>query len=128
MPGVLEAISRNSPEGLEALEKVQQLKPELNYTPSTKTLIEIVEHYAFGVGVYGINPIGWEASKKRVLAGEKVGRWRIVFHYKDYQKQLLSAEWEFNEATGKLYPFEVRYAPQFWTGGSESKKNKKRDL
>jgi hypothetical protein len=63
-----------------------------------------------------------------VLAGEKVGRSRIVFHYQDYQKQLLSAEWEFNEATGKLYPFEVTYAPQSWTGESGSEKNKKRDL
>jgi hypothetical protein len=40
---------------------------------------------------YNITPIGWEASQKKLLPGEKAGRWKVVFNYQDYQKQLLAA-------------------------------------
>lgn len=120
-------ISKTTPEGKAMIEKVQAMKPEVNEQVSGKTLKEIVDDYAKNKGAYNISIIGWEASQKKPLAGEKTGRSKIVLHYQDYQKQILAAEWEYNPETNKLYPFETTNAPQFWTAGSPEtgKKGKK---
>ena len=118
-----EKINKTSPEGKDIIGKVQQMKPEVNEQPSTKTLNELVEDYAKNKANYSITPIGWESSKK------KSERWKVVFYYQDWQKQLLAAEWEYDPQANKLYPFEVVNAPGFWTNegaapaqGAKSKK------
>lgn len=115
-------ISKTSPEGLAIIEKVKAMKPEVNEQLSTKTLAEMETKYAKEMGpAYNITPIGWEASQKKLLPGEKTGRWKVMFNYQDYQKQLLAAEWEYNSDTNKLYPFEKDNAPQFWSNeGAEA--------
>ena len=120
-------ISKTTPEGKAMIEKVQAMKPEVNEQVSGKTLKEIVNDYAQNKGAYNISIIGWEASQKKPTAGEKVGRWKVVLHYQDYQKQILAAQWEYNPETNKLYPFETTNAPQFWTAASPEagKKGKK---
>jgi hypothetical protein len=110
-----EKINKTTAEGKAMIEKVQGMKPEVNDQVSTKTLKEIVDDYAQNKGAYNISVIGWEASPKKLQPGQKEARWKIVFHYQDYQKQLLAAEWEFNPDSNKLYPFEVVNAPGFWT-------------
>src|SRR5882762_5466840 len=99
-------ISKTTPEGKVIIEKVLAMKPEVNEQVSTKTLQEMVDDYAKNKGAYNITAIGWEAGQKKLLPGEKAGRWKVVFNYQDWQKQLLAAEWEFNSDTKKLYPFE----------------------
>src|ERR1044071_7528727 len=98
-------IAKTTPEGKQIIQKVQGLKPEVNEQLSTKTLAEMVDEYAKNKGEYNITPIGdgWEAAKKKALPGEKGGRWKVAFNYQDYQKQFLTAEWEYNPDTGKLY-------------------------
>jgi hypothetical protein len=120
-------ISKTTPEGKTVVDKVKAMKPEVNEQLSTKTLDEMVEEYAKNKGAYNITPIGWEASQKKLLAGEKQGRWKVVFNYQDWQKQLLAAEWEYNSDTNKLYPFEKDNAPGFWSneGAAQGKKGKK---
>lgn len=108
-------ISKTTPEGVAIIEKVKAMKPEVNEQVSGKTLGEMVDKYAKEMGpAYNITPIGWEASQKKLLPGEKAGRWKVVFNYQDYQKQLLAAEWEYNSDTNKLYPFEKDNAPGFY--------------
>jgi hypothetical protein len=104
-----EKISKTSPEGKQIIEKVQAMKPEVNEQASTKTLNELVEDYAKNKANYSITPIGWESSKK------KTERWKVVFYYQDWQKQLLAAEWEYDPQANKVYPFETANAPGFWT-------------
>ncbi len=86
------------------------MKPEINGQKSSLSLGEIVKDFSENKGSFNIKPIGWEASQK------KNGRWRIVFHYQDYQKQYEEAEWEYNLETNNVYPFEARNATQFWSG------------
>jgi hypothetical protein len=119
-------ISKTPPEGAVIIEKVKAMKPEVNEQISAKTLGEMVDKYAKEMGpAYNITPIGWEASQKKLLPGEKAGRWRVVFNYQDYQKQLLAAEWEYNSDTNKLYPFEKDNAPGFYEGAeAQGKKGK----
>ena len=108
-------IAKTPPEGLTIVEKVKAMKPEVNEQVSAKTLGEMVDKYAKEMGpAYNITPIGWEASQKKLLPAEKTGRWKVVFNYQDYQKQLLAAEWEYNSDTNKLYPFEKDNAPGFY--------------
>jgi len=108
-------ISKTTPEGVVIIEKVKAMKPEVNEQISSKTLGEMADKYAKEMGAaYNITPIGWEASQKTLLRGEKAGRWKVVFNYQDYQKQLLAAEWEYNSDTNKLYPFEKANAPGFY--------------
>jgi hypothetical protein len=116
-----ERIAQTTPEGKQVIDKVQGIKPEVNEQPSTKTLGEMVEHYSKNMGAYDITPIGWEASQK------KSGKWKVVFNYQDYQKQIRAAEWEYDPATGKLYPFEKENAKDFWSseGADKVKKGKK---
>ncbi|MFP5263642.1 MAG: hypothetical protein ACLGJB_17315 [Blastocatellia bacterium] len=103
-----EKINKTSPEGKEIIEKVQGMKPEVNEQLSSMTLKEKVEDYTKNKGDFGITPIGWEASKK------KTERWKVLFYYQDYQKQLQTAEWEYDPKAEKVYPFEVNNAPMFW--------------
>jgi hypothetical protein len=119
-------ISKTTPEGKRAIEKARSMKPEVNEQVSAKTLGEMEEHYEKEMGAYNITPIGWEASQKKPIAGEKSGRWKIVFNYFDYNKQLLAAEWEYNSDTNKLYPFEKVNAPGFYEApAAPAKKGKK---
>ncbi|HSF23942.1 MAG TPA: hypothetical protein VLE20_06930 [Blastocatellia bacterium] len=123
-----EKIAKTTPEGKAMIEKAQAMKAEVNEQPSGKTIKEIADGWTNNQGAYNISVIGWEASQKKPFAGEKTGRWKIVFHYQDYQKQQLAAEWEYNPETNKLYPFELTNAPQFWTApeaASQGKKGKK---
>ena len=119
LAAILERISTTSPEGKQVIEKIKVLKPEVNEQVSTKTLGEMVDEYAKNEGAYNITPIGWEASQKKPLPDEKNGRWKIVFYYQDWQKQLLAAEWEYNADTNKLYPFERHNALQFWNAAPQ---------
>jgi hypothetical protein len=109
-----ERISKTPPEGKGIIEKVKAMKPEVNEQLSGKTLGEKADDYSKNMGAYNITPIGWEASQKKLLPGEKAGRWKVVFNYQDYQKQLVAAEWEYNSDTNKLYPFEKDHAPEFY--------------
>jgi hypothetical protein len=122
-----ERISKTTADGKEMIEKVKAMKPEVNEQLSAKTVGEMVDKYTKEMGAaYNITPIGWEASQKKLLPGEKAGRWKIVFNYQDYQKQLLAAEWEYNSDTKKLYPFEEHNAPGFYEGAApQGKKGKK---
>jgi hypothetical protein len=122
---VEDRISKTTGEGKQVIEKVQSMKPEVNEQLSAKTLAEMAEHYAKDMGAYNLTPIGWEAAKKKSLAGEKSGRWKVAFDYFDYKQQLLIAEWEYNADTNKLYPFEKDNAPGFWEGAAPAKKGKK---
>lgn len=116
-------IAKTTPEGKQIITKAQAMKPEVNAQVSGKTLSEMVDQYAKNMGAYNISPIGWEAAQKKLLPGEKSGRWKVAFSYQDYQKQLLTAEWEYNADANKLYPFEKDNAPQFF--GEAEKKGKK---
>jgi hypothetical protein len=119
-------ISKTTPEGGVIIEKVKAMKPEVNEQLSTKTLGEMVDKYAKEMGpAYNITPIGWEASQKKLLPTDKTGRWKVVFNYQDYQKQLVAAEWEFNTDTNKLYPFEKDNAPGFWSSEGAEPQGKK---
>jgi hypothetical protein len=120
-----ERISKTTPEGKGIIEKVLAMKPEVNEQLSTKTLKEMIDHYEKEMGAYNITPIGWEASKKKLLPAEKAGRWKVVFNHQDYQKQLLAAEWEYNAETNKLYPFEKDNAPGFWSNEGAEPQGKK---
>lgn len=127
LAAVEDRMSKTTQEGKQAIEKVQGLKPEVNEQLSTKTLGEMVDHYAKEMGAYNLTPIGWDASQKKALANEKSGRWKIAFNYFDYQKQLLTAEWEYNPDTGKVYPFEKVNAPGFYSSeGADAKKKGKK--
>lgn len=120
-------VAKTTPEGKQIIAKVQAMKPEVNGQASTKTLNEMVDEYAKNKGAYNISPIGWEASQKKLLPGEKSGRWKVAFSYQDWQKQLLTAEWEYNADTNNLYPFEKDNAPGFFSdeGAEKGKKPKK---
>ncbi len=113
-------IAKTSPEGLQIIEKAKGMKPEVNSQPSGKTLSEIADDYAQNKGVYNITSIGWEASQKAANA-----RWKIVFNYKTYSDEMLAAEWEYDPKTDKLYPFEQKNAPTFWTAPEQKGQEKK---
>lgn len=120
-------ISKMTGEAKQVVEKAQKMKPEVNEQLSTKTLAEMVDHYAKDMGAYNLTPIGWEAVQKKPVAGEKSGRWKVAFNYFDYGKQLLTAEWEYNPDTNKLYPFEKENAKGFWSGeGADGEKKGKK--
>ena len=120
-----ERISKTTPQGKQIIGKVQGIKPEVTEQLSTKTLGEMVDEYAKNKGAYNITPIGWEAAQKKLLPGEKTGRWKVVFDYQDWQKQILAAEWEYNSDTNKLYPFEKDNAPGFWSNEGAERQTKK---
>jgi hypothetical protein len=105
------SIDSTNQEGKDMIEKVKAMKPEVNEQVSAKPLGEIIDDYATTKGEFNIKPIGWAASKKT-----SNNFWKIVYYYQDYQNQYTAAEWEYNPETKKLYPFETKYAPVFWTG------------
>jgi hypothetical protein len=107
-----QSIAKTTPEGKEMIQQLKALKPEVNTRIAGKSLGEIVDEYAINKGNYNLTPLGWEASQK------KNGRWKLMFHYQDYQKQIASAEWEYDPQAKKLYPFEVKNAPGFWVAES----------
>ena len=107
---IQERISKTSQDGLRIIEKIKRLKPEVNEQRSAARLEDIVEVYSAKTGRYNIIPVGWEAAQK------SNGRWKIVLYYQDFLDRYQAAEWEYNEESNKLYPFEVDNAPQFWTG------------
>jgi hypothetical protein len=121
-----EKINKTTPEGKAIIEKVLVMKPEVNERLSGQTLKEISDDYSQNKGAYNTIPIGWEASQKKPLPNEKTGRWKVIYHYQDYNKQQLAAEWEYNPETNKVYPFEFTNAPGFYVdppkqGGAKGK-------
>lgn len=112
---VEEKVSKTTAEGKQMVEKIVAMKPKVNNQVSAKSLGDILKDYSENKGTFNITPLGWEASQK------KSGRWKLVYHYQDYQKQLMSAEWEYNPQSNELYPFELVNAPSFWTGVGDEK-------
>jgi hypothetical protein len=110
LASIQERISKTTPEGLKILRKVQKMKVEVNERLSGKTLEKMVKDYLRKQGNNKIYPIGWSASKKIIE-----NRWRIHYYFQDYREQYITAEWEYNEKTEELYPFEFQTAPLFWT-------------
>ncbi|MGH9762401.1 MAG: DUF3071 domain-containing protein [Blastocatellia bacterium] len=106
---IKDQIARTTPEGKTIIQKALELKPVVNERTSGKTLGEVVDDYTKNKGPYNATAIGWEAAKK------SSGRWKIILHFRDYKKQLLAAEWEYNPETNIIYPFDYTNAPQFWT-------------
>ncbi|HYL97442.1 MAG TPA: DUF3071 domain-containing protein [Blastocatellia bacterium] len=111
---IKDQIAKTTPEGKTIIEKAWTLKPVVNERVSGKTLGDVVNDYTNNKGPYNITAIGWEAAKK------SSGRWKIIFHYRDYQKHYLAAEWEYNPEANSLYPFDFNNAPQFWTEDTEA--------
>ena len=109
-----ESIARTTPEGKKILEKILGMKPEINGQKSTKTLSAIIDDFAKNKGSFNITSVGWDASQK------KNGRWKTVFHYQDYNKVLVDAEWEYNPETNNLYPFDKENAKQFFSVEKEA--------
>jgi hypothetical protein len=117
-----ERIAKTSEEGKQMVEKIRAMKPEVNGQPSAKPLGEIIDDYAQNKGAYNITPLGWEASLKATNQ-----RWKLVFNYKTYSDEILAAEWEYDPKEGKLYPFDLKNAPTFWTaGGGDAKGQEKK--
>lgn len=105
-----DAIAKTTPDEKKKIDEFKAMKPEINGQVSAKTLSEIVDDFAKNKGAFNINPIGWQASQK------KNNRWKVIFHYQDYNKVYQSAEWEYNPESKKLYPFDMENAKQFWSG------------
>lgn len=104
-----ERVAKATPEAKAMIEKVKGMKPIVNDKTSAMTLGEHVDDYSNNKGAYNITPIGWEASEKANK------RWKILFHYKTFSDELTIAEWEYNPTDNKLYPFDLKNAPTFWT-------------
>jgi|ERR1700733_308048 hypothetical protein len=113
------AVSKTTPDEKAILDKCLALNPEVNGQAAAMPLGDIVNDSATNKSDYNIRILGWEAHVKSNK------RWKILLHYQDYQKKFLVAEWEYNPETNKVYPFEVKNAPQFWTGvGANGNSNK----
>ena len=82
---------------------------------SALPLERLIEINAKKKGEHNLTPIGWAAAIKRI------GRWKIVFYYQDYDKKYQAAEWEYNPDEITLYPFDLNNAPQFWSGTPDGK-------
>lgn len=113
-------VAKTSPEGKQIIEKVKGMKQEVNGQQSGKTLSEVADDFAQNKEPYNITAIGWEASQKAATA-----RWKIIFNYKTYSDELLAAEWEYDPKADKLYPFEQKNAPTFWTAPEQKAQDKK---
>ena len=107
---IKQAIGKVTPAEKAIIEKTKAMKPEVNGQVAGKSLIDIIDDYAKNKGPYDIIPIGWEAHQK------KNQRWKVVFHYQDFNKAYQTAEWEYDPAETKLYPFDMDNAKVFWTG------------
>jgi hypothetical protein len=115
---IKEVISKVTPEAKRIIERAKQARPEVDQHISTKTLAEIIQEYSTNRGDYNITEIGWEASQK------KNGRWKVVFYYEDYKRQISSAEWEYDAETGRLVAFDMKNSRQFWLGGEQTRSNR----
>ncbi|HEY6332174.1 MAG TPA: hypothetical protein VI756_22795 [Blastocatellia bacterium] len=102
-------IAKTTPDEKAQLDKCLAMKPEVNGKQSAMTLNEVVNDYATNKGDYDIHVIGWEAH---FLSNKK---WKISLNYQDFSKNLTKAEWWYDPDTNKLYPFETKYAPVFWS-------------
>jgi hypothetical protein len=102
-------IAKTTPDEKAMIDKCLAMKPEVNGKQSAMTLQEVVNDYATNKGDYDLHVIGWEA---KFLSNKK---WKISLNYQDYQKALTKAEWWYDPDTNKLYPFETKYAPVFWS-------------
>lgn len=109
---VLDQISITPPEGLQIIEHIKAMTPEVNGQPSVLTLGQIVKDESRNKGSDGLRPIGWEASQKTN------GRWEIILHYRNNRAQYQKAEWEYDPETNRVYPFELQNAPRFWSANS----------
>jgi hypothetical protein len=119
LAAIRDRISNASPQESEIVERIKDLKPEVNGQPSAMTLGATVKDCSERACMYPA--IGWEASQKTN------GRWKIILHCQRVQKQYLEAEWEYDPATSKLYPFELQNAPQFWSPGCQPLDSTDRD-
>lgn len=113
-------VAKTTPQEKATIDKCLAMKPEVNGLVAAKTLGDIVNDFATTKGDYNIRVIGWEAHAKSNK------RWKLILHYQDYQKQLVVAEWEYNPETNKVYPFDLKNAPIFYTSiGADANANKK---
>ncbi|HEU4390766.1 MAG TPA: hypothetical protein VFV34_23375 [Blastocatellia bacterium] len=119
-----DAVAKMTPEEQAVVEKVKGMKPEFNGMPSGRTLAEEVNDYATQKGAFNISVIGWVASRKSAAGREK--RWRILLHYQNYTKQFVTAEWEYDPDTNKVYPFDQEQARIFWSAPPADPKAAKR--
>src|SRR5215469_2606078 len=119
-------IAKTTPEGKAMIEKIKEMKPQVNGQASSKTLAEIIEDWKTNKGEYNITEIGWEATQKAVRSGEKTGRWKVKYYYRPYTKEYVAAEWEYNPQDGGLYPFDLNNAPQFWAAPADGDKKAKK--
>jgi|SRR5262249_37172362 len=119
-------MAKTSPEGKAIIEKVKEMKPQVNGQASSKTLAEIIDDWKTNKGDYNISEIGWDATQKAARPGEKAGRWKVKYYYRPYTKEYLAAEWEYNPQDGSLYPFDLNNAPQFWAAPTDADKKAKK--
>jgi hypothetical protein len=108
-----DAVAKMTPEEQAVVEKIKGMKPEFNTMPSGRPLSEEVDEYATKKGAFNISVIGWVASRKTAAGREK--RWKVLLHYQDYKKQFVTAEWEYDPETNKIYPFDQEQARIFWS-------------
>ena len=115
---ILDTINKLTPDEKATAEKVKAMKPEVNGVPAGKSLSDIVDDYSKNKGSYNMSAIGWEAHSK------KNGRYKVVLYYQDYKKQYQTAEWEYDPAASKVYPFDLENAKGFWSAGDDKDKSK----
>jgi hypothetical protein len=113
---ISERIAKTSPQGLEVIEKVKRMVPEIQKLQSGKTLGEAVEDCINGRGEFVIYPIGWEAVESTT------GRWNIFFYFKDEEQKYLKASWGYNQGRNVLIPMESTNATKFWVIGAKKKR------
>jgi hypothetical protein len=109
--------AKTTPESQATIEIVKAMKPELNGAPGGRTLGEEANASTT------VTAIGWEATLK--TAEDRRGRWKIVFHYRDSMKQVQAAEWEYDPVAKKVYPFDMKNAPTFWSAPPQEAKSAK---
>jgi hypothetical protein len=105
---IQERIAKTSPEGLEVIEKVKRMMPEIQKNLSAKSLGEAVEDCTSGCGKFLIYPIGWEALRS------DGPRWMVSFYFQDKEQKYLKATWEYNDERKALIPAEFTNATKFW--------------
>lgn len=120
---VKDSIAKMTPEETAVVEKVKAMKPELNGLASGRPLSEEINDYATTKGAFNIIPVGWTASRKTASGREK--RWKVIFNYQDFKKQFVTAEWEYDPDTNKVYPFDQENARIFWSNPPQETKTAK---
>lgn len=124
LKSIKDAVAKMTPEEQAVVEKVKGMKPEFNGMASKRTLAEEVDEYATQKGAFNISVIGWVASRKTAAGREK--RWKVLLHYQDYNKRFVTAEWEYDPDTNKIYPFDQEQARIFWSAPDDAKAPPKR--